>query len=301
MRERVRVGTRRSRLATLQTGSVVAALSSRYPGIAFEVVPVDTSGDRDRTPGGSPDFTDAIDRALRRGTVDLGVHSAKDLPVRLDARLRLAACPRRANPREALVRSGRALPRGARVGSSSLRRRAQLLRWRPDLKVVEVRGNVDTRLALVGTRSVDAVVLAVAGLVRLGRTAEISETLPLRSFLPAPGQGALALVTRREDRTTAALAASVDDRATRASVAAEREFAAELGGDCRMPLAALAHLDRSRLVLTGEVLTPDGDRRLRGRRSGTIARPAELGRGLGAFFRDQGAIDLLRSAAREDR
>ncbi len=206
----VRVGTRRSRLATVQTRSVLLQLARAAPGLSFVPSPVDTSGDQDRTVGGSTDFTDTIDRALLRGEIDLAVHSAKDLPVVLDRRLRLVACPRRADPRDCLVvrdgvRADR-LPRGARIGSSSPRRRAQLLRWRPDLRVVEVRGNVDTRLGLVRSRSVDAVALAVAGVARLRRKSEIDAVLPTDGFLPAPGQGALAVVARAGARRLSAVA-----------------------------------------------------------------------------------------------
>ncbi|HXQ78900.1 MAG TPA: hydroxymethylbilane synthase, partial [Thermoplasmata archaeon] len=175
MTERFRVGTRRSRLARAQTDWVLTRLARAAPGVRFEPIPVDTSGDRDRSVGSSPDFTDTIDRALLRGEVDLAVHSAKDLPVELDRRFELLACPRRADPRDCLVvapphRAAR-LPRGARVGSSSLRRRAQLLRWRSDLNVVEIRGNVDTRIDLVQSGAIDAAILAVAGISRLERTA----------------------------------------------------------------------------------------------------------------------------------
>ncbi len=188
--ERVRVGTRRSPLARAQTDAVVARLGRLAPSWKFEVVAVETSGDRDRSLGGSPDFTDAIDRALLRGEVDLAVHSAKDLPADLDRGLELVACPRRADARDCLI-LGRGdgatgLVRGARVGSSSLRRRAQLLRWRPDLTVVEIRGNVDSRIGLVRSDALDAAILAVAGVSRLGRASEISQVLPASAFLPAP-------------------------------------------------------------------------------------------------------------------
>jgi hydroxymethylbilane synthase len=288
-----RVGTRRSALARIQTEMVVASLRRRTPDTRFEVVPIETSGDRERAPGVSPDFTDAIDRALRKGAVDLAVHSAKDLPLRLDPALLLAACPRRANPRDALVQNVRRLPRGAKVGSSSLRRRAQLLRWRGDLEVVELRGNVDTRLVRVRSGTLDAVILAAAGLERLGLKAEISEILPIRSFLPAPAQGALALVTRSDDTSTTSIARTVGHPTTLAAVQAEREFASVLGGDCRMPLAALARLDGDSLNLTGEVLSPDGRQRLRGQLAGDSDAPARVGAALGTLLRDRGAIELL--------
>lgn len=297
------VGTRSSPLARIQTDLVVAAIARRHRGLTFDVRPIRTSGDQDLRPGGSPDFTDAIDRALREGTVDLAVHSAKDLPLGPIRGLSLAATPRRADPRDCLVmhRPGdaKALHRNARVGSSSPRRRAQLLRWRPDLEVVEVRGNVDTRLRKARAGEVDAVMLAVAGLQRLGRGSEIDRVLPIRQFLPAPAQGALAVVVREDDRTTAGLVRSIDDPRTHAAVDAERAFATELGGDCTMPLGVLARVERGRLRVDGEILSPDGRLRLSARSSGALREGAAIGRGLGRTVLDRGAAALLGRRARE--
>ena len=300
MTERLRVGTRGSRLAWTQTESVIAELSRVARGLRFEAVPVVTSGDRDRSPRSSPDFTDAIDRALLRGDVDLAVHSAKDLPLRLDPKLDLAACPPRADPRDCLVVaptiSATRLPHGTRVGSSSLRRRAQLLRWRADLRVVEVRGNVDTRLRLAGNRSVDAVVLALAGITRLGRASEVSRILPVTAFLPAPAQGALAVVVRADDARLGSVVRGIDHAGSHARVLAERSFAATLGGDCEMPLGALATLRGRSLSLRGEVLTADGRTSLRRRLAGSTERAEEVGRRLGEEMLDSGARDLLPPA-----
>ncbi|HTW76959.1 MAG TPA: hydroxymethylbilane synthase [Thermoplasmata archaeon] len=296
MKRPVRVGTRRSRLARVQTELVLRRLARSHPDHRFEAVPIETSGDRDRTPGSSPDFTDAIDRALAGGEVDLAVHSAKDLPAELDRRLVLAACPPRADPRDCLVvgaavAHGR-LPVGARVGSSSLRRRAQLRRWRADLSVVEIRGNVDTRIGLVRSGTIDAAILAVAGVARLRRASEIARILSPASFLPAPAQGALAVVARTDEPKMVDLARPLDHPASRACVEAERAFSAALGGDCWMPLGALARCQGRTLTLTGEVLTPDGRHRLRGQRAGPAASAEELGRALGASFVRRGALRL---------
>ncbi len=302
MTERLRVGTRRSPLARAQTDLVLRQLARADPYRSFVATPIDTSGDRDRALGGSPDFTDAIDRALVRGEIDLAVHSAKDLPVTLDPALALVACPRRADPRDCLVAApgvrASALPRAARVGSSSRRRRAQLLRTRPDLEVVEVRGNVDTRIALARSGSVDAVILAVAGLARLGRRSETELLLPTSRFLPAPAQGALGIVARSADRGARALGRRVDHPATRASVTAERSFAAALGADCDVPLGALASAHGTTLRLEGEVLSPDGRRSVRSRLTGSTSRPAALGARLGRTLADRGAYDLLPKARR---
>ncbi len=297
MTERVRVGTRRSRLAQAQTGLVLARLARAAPEWRFESVLVDTSGDRDRSVGSSPDFTDTIDLALLRGQVDLAVHSAKDLPVELDHGFELVACPPRADPRDCLVvapeRPASPLPRGARVGSSSPRRRAQLLRWRADLNVVEIRGNVDTRIRLVRSGAIEAAVLAVAGVSRLGRTVDIGRILPSTSFLPAPAQGALAVVARAGDSALASAVRRIDHPPTHVCVTAERTFAAALGGDCRLPLGALATAGERTVSLVGEVLTPDGRMSLRRRRQGPVSDPERLGSGLGKEMRDRGALDLV--------
>jgi hydroxymethylbilane synthase len=291
------VGTRRSPLARAQTDWVLANLRCIAPGWRFEPIPVETSGDRDRSLGGSPDFTDAIDRALLRGTIDLAVHSAKDLPVALDPRFALLACPRRADPRDCLVLasggSRHPLSRGAKVGSSSLRRRAQLLRWRPDLSIVEIRGNVGTRIGLVRTGAIDAAILAVAGVARLGRTAEIGRILPATTFLPAPAQGALAVVARASDTQLPPLVARIDDGATRACVTAERAFAAALGGDCRVPMGALATRHGSAISVVGEVLAPDGRTTLRGKRRGRGSEAERIGSTLGKEMLDRGALELM--------
>jgi hydroxymethylbilane synthase len=263
---------------------------------------VETSGDRDHSIGSSPDFTDSIDRALIRGEIDLAVHSAKDLPVKLDKQIELLACPRRADPRDCLVLPSEAiggrLPPKARVGSSSPRRRAQLLRWRPDLRVIEIRGNVDTRIGLVRSGTIDAAVLAVAGLVRLRRTRDISRVLPPRRFLPAPGQGALAVVARSGDAALASAVRHVDHLDTHACVSAERSLAAALGGDCQVPLGALATPGKCTITLVGEVLTQDGRRRLRAHRRGPRAEAERLGSRLGQEMLRRGAPALLPTARR---
>lgn len=301
MSVRLRIGTRRSLLARAQTEQVVRALSKKRPDVRWTLRPMDASGDRNRRLGGSPDFTDRLDRAVRAGEVDLAVHSAKDLPAADPDGLALVGCPRREDPRDCLVVRGgpdSALRRGATVGSSSLRRRAQLLRWRPDLEVVEIRGNVDRRLRKVADGEVDAVILALAGLRRLGRGHEATWVLPARGFLPAPAQGALALVARAGDREVAELAASIDHPATRQAVAAERSFAARLGGDCQVPLGALGRAERGRLRMDGELLSPDGRRRIRASASARAVDAGALGRDLARTVLDLGGSALLAASRR---
>ncbi len=294
------VGTRGSTLALIQTGLVVRALQKGAPTARFDVQRIVTSGDRDRHTGGSPDFTDAIDRALLDGEVDLAVHSAKDVALDVPRRLQLGAFPRRADPRDCLVlrrrRGAGPLPRGARVGSSSRRRRAQLLRWRPDLRVVEIRGNVDSRIARVRAGDLDAVIVAVAGVRRLGRANEIGAILSAERFVPSPGQGSLAVAVRSGDRRTERLVRRIDHAATRAAVEAERAFARELGGDCNVPLGALARPRDGRLFLTGEVLSPDGRLRLRVEGPGSLRRARPNGEALGRRALQLGARGILSRA-----
>jgi hydroxymethylbilane synthase len=298
--ELVRVGTRRSALALAQTAMVLAALRRTAPELRFEPVALATAGDRTRAVGVPLDFTDAIDRALEDGEVDLAVHSSKDLPARVERPVRVAAYPRRADPRDCLVLRGpgslRALPAGARIGSSSLRRRAQLLRARPDLTIVEVRGNIDTRIRLVGAGSVDGVVLARAGLDRLERSGEASETLDPRRFLPAPGQGALAVAVRARDASLARRVRTIDDGPTRAAVTAERAVSESLGGDCNLPLGALARVRGGRLQIRAEVLAPDGTRKIHGVASGPARSARSLGLGLGGRLAREGARALVESS-----
>ncbi len=297
---RYSIGTRRSPLARAQTELVLRRLHRHRGTPRWSVRPMLTGGDRDRSIGSSPDFTDALDRALLNGEIDLAVHSAKDLPLVLPEGLAFAACPSREDPRDCLVLApgerAAAPSRGARIGSSSTRRRAQLLRWRDDLEVVEIRGNVDTRLRRVGSGDLDGVVLAVAGLRRLGREAEIDRFLPVRDFLPAPAQGALAVLARDDDTEALRIARTLDDRPTRWAVDAERAFARTLGGDCSTPLGALAELDGRRLRLRGELLSPDGRRRLRARVAGDRDKAESLGEALGERLLALGAGSLLRAA-----
>jgi hydroxymethylbilane synthase len=282
----LRVGTRKSPLALAQTQLVVAALRRQDPATEFEVVPITTAGDRNRTVGSSPDFTDRISAAVETGEVDLAVHSAKDLPVRPERGVRVAAFPRRAAVADVLVgRPGLPLhppPAGTRIGSSSVRRRAQLLREWPAVVLQEVRGNVGTRIGLVDSGAVDAVVLAAAGLRRLGLAGRVDRTLPTARFLPAPGQGALAIEVRYADRATDRVVRTLDHGPTRAAVTAERTCAAALGADCDLPLGALARVRAETLTLDAELFERNGRRSVRVRRQGPVLNAGSIGRLAGA-------------------
>lgn len=269
----LRIGTRGSALARTQSGMVAAALTTAT-GVATELVDVRTLGDDHPGPlAAMPQpgvFVSALRDALLAGDVDVAVHSMKDLPSGPVSGIVLAAVPVREDPRDALV-SARgvalaALPVGARVGTGSPRRAARLRALRPDLELVDLRGNVDSRVARVTDGELDAVVLAVAGLARLGRTAVISETLDPDVMLPAPAQGALAVECRTEDTATRALLHHLDDRDSRLRTMCERAVLAALGATCASAIGALAQLDGDRLELVADASGPDGEHALeRGR------------------------------------
>lgn len=280
----LRVGTRASSLSRRQTDWVLQLLRRADPRVQFHVVPVRTAGDRTSQPiaelGGVGWFTRELERALLEGAVDLVVHSLKDLPTETPGGLVVAATPPREDARDALV--GRwptldALPRGARVGTSSPRRRAQLLAYRRDLEVVPLRGNVDTRLRKVDAGEVEAAVLAAAGLVRGGWEDRIRQYLDPEVMLPAPAQGALAVQVRESDGPLVELIRQIDHPATRAAVRAERAFLRALGGGCTLPVGALATVEGDRLCLRVRVLSEDGSRQVSARREGRPDDPERLG------------------------
>lgn len=293
----VRIGTRSSPLALAQAGLVLGALRREAPRRRFELVGILTAGDRG---GAATDFTGALAEALRSGRIDLAVHSAKDLPARDPPDLVVAAYPRRADFRDCVVRApgrrGPLLPDGARVGSSSRRRRAQLLRARPDLTVVPIRGNVDSRLRRLDRGDLDAVVLAAAGLLRLGRADAIGGYLDPARFLPCPGQGALAVAVRRADRPLRALARRLDHPATRSAVAAERAVAAGLGTDCDAPFGALGRVRGGALRLRAELLEPEGRSTVAASGGGPAGAPLGLARAVARRLRAGGADALLGTA-----
>lgn len=300
---RLRLGTRASRLARAQTGLVRDALERRRPGLACEEVVVVTEGDRDAaTPlpeiGGRGVFTAALERALHARDIDVAVHSLKDLPTEQDAGLALAAVGFREDARDVLVAPRPwtldTLPEGATVGTCSLRRTAQLLARRPDLVIRPLRGNVDTRIRRVLAGEYDAVVLAAAGLHRLGLASRITQYLPLDAVLPAPGQGALAIQCRAEDGAVREEVAALDDGAARAATEAERAFLEGLGGGCTAPVAAYGRLEGGELILSGLVASPDGTRVIRLEERGPSRDGRALGLALAAAALAQGAEALLR-------
>ena len=295
-RRQIIVGTRGSALALAQTQEMLKQLQARHPSVEFVTKVIRTSGDRGqiREIGA---FVKELEEALERGEIDLAVHSLKDLPTQLPEGLVIAAVPERANPRDALIsREGlplEALPQGARVGTGSPRRIAQLLALRSDLEIVPIRGNVDTRLRKLEAGEVDALVLAAAGLERLGRAARIVEVLSPEVMLPAVGQGALALEVRADDEFVLELLQPLDHPETRAAVMAERAFLGALGGGCRVPIAAYGRIEGEQLVLDGLVASPDGRKILKDRLSGSPDEAETLGRELAERLLAAGAAELL--------
>jgi hydroxymethylbilane synthase len=298
--ERVRIGTRGSRLALVQSNWVRAWLERTYPGLPVELVTIKTSGDRfvDQplsTLGGKGLFVKEIEEALASHAVDCAVHSMKDVPNELLPGLTLAAIPPREDPRDVLIARGcrnlHELPDGARVGTSSLRRMALLRAARPHLDVCALRGNVDSRLRKLEGGELDAIVLAAAGLRRLG--VERAETVFLdpAQFVPAIGQGALAIETRADD--LAGLLAPLDDPVTRLTVTAERAFLRRVGGSCRTPLAAHATMDDDSIALRALIASPDGQEVITGTARGPHREASRLGVSLADDLLGRGGARIL--------
>ena len=304
----IRVGTRRSLLARTQSEQVAAALRAAL-GRDVTLVEVTTEGDVSSAPlaslGGTGVFVSALRDALLRGDVDLAVHSLKDLPTTPDERITLAAVPLREDPRDVVVaRDGLTLgelPAGARIGTGSPRRAAQLRALGLGFDVVGIRGNVDTRIGKVASGDVDAVVLARAGIARLDRLDEVTEVLDPLQMLPAPGQGALAVECRSGDPLADEVRGAVDDPRTRAAVAAERAVLATLEAGCAAPVGALAEIaegdDGDELWLRAVALSPDGAVAVRRSATGLPDEAEKVGRTLAEEMLDDGASTLVQEAA----
>jgi hydroxymethylbilane synthase len=298
---RLRLGTRGSALARAQASMVARDLETRHPGLAVELTLVRTTGDQlQQGPlaavGGKGLFVKELEEGLAAGALDFAVHSMKDVPAVVRDGLVLAAIPERADPRDVLVArvpTVGALAAGARVGTASVRRRAQLLARRRDLGVVVLRGNVDTRLRRWREGDFDAIVLAAAGLARLGVVEPAATPLATDVLLPAVGQGALALECRGDDAATRDLLAALDDRASARAVAAERAFLLAIGGDCNTPLAAHATVVDARLRLRAHVSDLDGTRWLEDELEGDAADAEAIGRTAADRLLARGAAALI--------
>ena len=293
--------TRPSALARWQTNHIIEQLQSKWPDLRCEVEVITTKGDHildNPLPeiGGKGLFTYELEQVLLAGEVDAAVHSLKDLPTDNTPGLVVSVIPQRADARDVLIcpngYSLEELPPGAVFGTSSIRRQAQLLAQRPDLQPKSIRGNVDTRLRKAIEGQYDAIILAAAGVTRLGMQGHITQVLPLEMMLPAPGQAALAIQFRADDPTSRTLLEVINHRPTQLAVAAERAFLAALGGGCSLPVGALALVEGERIHLQGVVAAPDGSRLLKVDDSGDDA--LTLGKGLAQQALDRGADALLQ-------
>ena len=290
----LRIGTRRSKLALAQAEEVATALAAH--GIESELVPMSTSGDRGADPYTDPAgvkglFVTDIERALRGGEIDLAVHSAKDLPARVDDDLAIAAVPERLSPLDVLVTRDGELGAGSRVGTSSVRRQAQVFRWRPDVLVKDVRGNVDTRLRKLADGEVDALILAAAGLLRLRVVPEHAQPMSISEMVPAPGQGCLAVQARTGDEATISAVSALDHAPSRDALTAERTLMRALGGGCALPLGAFAERRDDGMWMVAIVLTPDGARYARAEAAGTT--PEEVAELVRLDLAASGADEIL--------
>ena len=299
-----RIGTRGSALALAQAEETRRALTAGLSigGDVIAIQPIRTTGDKitDRpiaAAGGKGLFTKEIDEALLDGRVDIGVHSAKDMATRLPDGIVIAACLPREDVRDAFVsplaRTLFELPKGAVLGTSSLRRKAMALRLRPDLTVVDLRGNVDTRLRKISEGEAQATLLAAAGLARLGLSNRAASFLDIETWLPAAGQAAIAITARTEDLAMRQRLAAIDHRATSIALAAERAFLAVLDGSCRTPIGAHARLDGDRLRFSGIIIKPDGSVAHEVARDGAIADAEAVGADAGADLARRGGRDFF--------
>jgi hydroxymethylbilane synthase len=305
----LRIGTRGSALALWQARSIARALREST-GADPEIVVIKTSGDKFQQTsfsqiGTKGVFIKELEDALLEERIDLAVHSMKDVPTEMPADLVIAAIGKREDVRDALLSSSGAtlasLPQGARVGTSSLRRQSQLLHARRDLRMLELRGNVDTRIEKLKRRDYDAIVLAKAGLDRLGLSANISEVLPQEVSLPAAGQGAIGIEARAGDAATLRVLSALEDGETRSAVTAERSALAGLGGGCQLPIGAWGRVESRKLMLDVAVLSPDGTQRMWEKDSGPPADAEAIGKRVAQKLRDLGATALMERESRGSR
>jgi hydroxymethylbilane synthase len=306
----LRIGTRGSQLALWQANWVKDALVQHHPSLEVELVIIKTQGDRIQDVplakiGSSALFVKEIEASLLEGTVDVAVHSMKDMPSLLGEGLAIAAVPVREHPSDVLISKNAKgffdLPPGARIGTSSLRRGAQLMHARKDIALVSLRGNLGTRIRKLGTENLDAIVLAAAGVRRLNLADRITEYLAPELVLPAVGQGALCIEVRGNDEASRRIVSVLDDPVTRQVVTAERAFLGQLGGTCQVPLAAHGRIEGDTLTLEGLVASLDGGKMLRDRASGPVEGAQEIGTRLAGRLAGLGALDILEDILSPDQ
>ncbi len=298
----IAIGTRGSQLALWQANWVKRSISRHHPGLSVELVIIKTKGDKIldvplAKVGGKGLFVKEIEEALLDRRIDLAVHSMKDMPADIPVGLCIGAIPEREEPRDVLIaRSGLPLVRldqGARIGTSSLRRSAQLLRFRPDIRIVPLRGNLDTRLKKLESEAMDAIVLAAAGVRRLGLADRITQVLDESIMLPAVGQGALCIEIRENDPRVAPVVAALDDLPTRRVVMGERMFLKRLEGGCQVPIAGHGHIDKNGYTLTGLVCDVDGSHQVKQSLTGPENQSEQVGLQLAEMLLTMGAGEIL--------
>jgi hydroxymethylbilane synthase len=304
---RLVVGSRRSKLALLQTESVITRIREANPDIEVSISKITTTGDKDQRSW--PDnkvtamFVTELEQALLEGRIDIAVHSLKDMPTELPGGLCLLAVTERLDSRDILVAKAKLseLAAGSRIGTGSLRRTVQLMVYRSDLQVRPIRGNIDTRLGKVLSGEFDGVIVAAAAMLRLGLKEKISEYLPLESFLPAVGQGALAVEARVDDTDIMSLVSPLNNLTSWQAITAERAFLHALGGGCRAPVAALGTVNGDRLRLEGMVANTGGEKILRATEEGSAESAAEIGAKLAERMFAMGAVAIIAEARNENR
>ena len=298
----IRIGTRASQLALAQAFWVRDRISDRYPDTKIEIVKIRTRGDRiiDRplsSIGGKALFVKEIEEALQRNDIDVAVHSLKDVPAEIPDNLHIGIIPEREDPHDVIISRNNSLlanlAQGSSIGTSSLRRTAQLLHYRPDLNVIPLRGNLDTRLRKLYTEDLQAIIIAAAGLRRLGLSERITQSLPIGIMVPAIGQGALGLELRRDDHKVKSFLAFLDHYPTRVAVEAERSFLLELKGGCELPVGAHAMLDGKVVHLDALVASPDGKRIFRNSMEGPADEAGLIGARLARMLLGSGAQQII--------
>ncbi len=304
MKNTIKIGTRGSQLALWQANWVKNEIEAHFPKTRVEIIKIKTTGDKivDRPlamVGGKGLFVKEIERALLDHDIDIAVHSMKDMPGDLPQGLCIGAIPVREDPRDVLVSRNNQLlmdlPRGSIVGTSSLRRASQIKHARPDLAISSIRGNLGTRLAKLDNGEFDAIVLAAAGIIRLGMKKRITQYLEPETMLPAVGQGALCIETRKNDVNTAPLLATLDNRETRIPVLAERAFLRKLEGSCHIPVACFGIVDDQEILLTGLVASEDGTQLVKETSRGPVASAEAIGTSLANTLLDRGAAHILEN------
>lgn len=301
-KQQIKVGTRKSALAMWQTEHIIELLKEKNKDLEFIVVPIRTKGDKILDVplakiGDKGLFTKELEVALLNGEIDFAVHSVKDMPTNLPEGLKLGAMTKRHNPQDAFVADNDVkftdLPKGATIGTSSLRRRAQLLKYRPDLNLVDIRGNLQTRLKRMKEQNLDGIILAAAGLERLGMEEHIKDYLDFSICLPAVGQGSLAVEIRENDPFIETLVRSVNDEETETAIRAERALLRTFEGGCQIPIGAQGRIEKGTLILEALVASLDGKTLIRDSFAGDINSPEEVGIELASVLRVAGAGKIL--------